>query len=58
MSILRSVSILSTLTDRRVHIGSDHKVKPPGKESVPIQLIFCLKEKNQKKINSHRWFFK
>jgi chitin synthase len=24
---------------------------------VPIQIIFCLKEKNQKKINSHRWFF-
>ncbi|ORZ37704.1 chitin synthase-domain-containing protein [Catenaria anguillulae PL171] len=25
---------------------------------VPMQLIFCLKEKNAKKINSHRWFFK
>lgn len=24
---------------------------------VPIQMLFCLKEKNQKKINSHRWFF-
>ncbi|KAI9142080.1 chitin synthase-domain-containing protein [Paraphysoderma sedebokerense] len=24
---------------------------------VPMQVIFCLKEKNQKKINSHRWFF-
>ncbi|KAK6839329.1 chitin synthase I [Apiospora arundinis] len=23
----------------------------------PVQLLFCLKEKNQKKINSHRWFF-
>ncbi|PHH81075.1 hypothetical protein CDD80_3357 [Ophiocordyceps camponoti-rufipedis] len=23
----------------------------------PVQMIFCLKEKNQKKINSHRWFF-
>jgi chitin synthase len=22
-----------------------------------VQIIFCLKEKNQKKINSHRWFF-
>ncbi|KAF3933182.1 hypothetical protein ABW19_dt0209809 [Dactylella cylindrospora] len=22
-----------------------------------MQVIFCLKEKNQKKINSHRWFF-
>ncbi|EEB09649.1 chitin synthase I [Schizosaccharomyces japonicus yFS275] len=24
---------------------------------MPAQIIFCLKEKNQKKINSHRWFF-
>jgi cellulose synthase/poly-beta-1,6-N-acetylglucosamine synthase-like glycosyltransferase len=24
---------------------------------VPVQIIFCLKEENQKKINSHRWFF-
>ncbi|KAI9175604.1 hypothetical protein H9P43_006967 [Blastocladiella emersonii ATCC 22665] len=22
---------------------------------VPVQILFCLKEKNQKKINSHRW---
>ncbi|ODV58998.1 glycosyltransferase family 2 protein, partial [Ascoidea rubescens DSM 1968] len=24
---------------------------------IPIQLMFCLKEKNQQKINSHRWCF-
>jgi chitin synthase len=23
----------------------------------PIQMIFCLKQENQQKINSHRWFF-
>ncbi|QIW94661.1 hypothetical protein AMS68_000179 [Peltaster fructicola] len=27
------------------------------KGNVPVQMLFCLKEKNQKKINSHRWFF-
>jgi chitin synthase len=27
------------------------------KGNTPIQMLFCLKEKNQKKINSHRWFF-
>jgi chitin synthase len=36
--------------------GNSKITKKSG--SVPIQLIFCLKEKNQKKINSHRWFFK
>ncbi|KAJ3327994.1 Chitin synthase, class 1, partial [Gonapodya sp. JEL0774] len=25
--------------------------------TIPIQTIFCLKEANAKKINSHRWFF-
>jgi chitin synthase len=24
---------------------------------VPVQIIFVLKAKNQKKINSHRWLF-
>jgi chitin synthase len=27
------------------------------KGNVPVQMIFCLKQKNQQKINSHRWFF-
>ncbi|KAI9694523.1 MAG: Chitin synthase, class 1 [Bathelium mastoideum] len=27
------------------------------KGNTPVQILFCLKEKNQKKINSHRWFF-
>jgi chitin synthase len=27
------------------------------RSGAPVQLLFCLKEKNQKKINSHRWFF-
>jgi hypothetical protein len=31
--------------------------KYPDKGIVPCQIIFCLKEKNQRKINSHRWFF-
>jgi hypothetical protein len=25
---------------------------------VPTQILFCLKEKNQRKINSHRWAFR
>jgi chitin synthase len=31
--------------------------KYPNKGIVPTQIIFCMKERNQKKINSHRWFF-
>jgi chitin synthase len=33
------------------------KIETSEKGVVPVQVIFCLKEKNQKKINSHRWFF-
>ncbi|KOS14038.1 chitin synthase [Malassezia pachydermatis] len=31
----------------------------PGQDSnlVPVQMIFCFKQKNSKKINSHRWVF-
>ncbi|KAJ3033368.1 Chitin synthase, class 1 [Rhizophlyctis rosea] len=37
--------------DKEMHIRS-HK-----DGIVPVQVLFCLKEKNAKKINSHRWFF-
>lgn len=35
--------------------GTQVNLKP--RSNTPVQMIFCLKEKNQKKINSHRWFF-
>lgn len=38
-------------------IDKDLKVVEGRDKAVPVQLIFCLKEKNAKKINSHRWFF-
>lgn len=38
-------------------LDPDLRFKYPDKGVVPTQIIFCLKEKNAKKINSHRWFF-
>ncbi|CAN6644879.1 chitin synthase 1 [Trichomonascus vanleenenianus] len=35
----------------------DKTVKLTTEKTIPVQMVFCLKEKNQKKINSHRWFF-
>lgn len=35
--------------------GTQVSLKP--RSGTPMQMLFCLKEKNQKKINSHRWFF-
>jgi chitin synthase len=38
-------------------LDSNIHFKYPDNGIVPTQILFCLKEKNQKKINSHRWFF-
>ena len=39
-----------------VALDEDMNVKRKS-NSFPVQVLFCLKEKNAKKINSHRWFF-
>lgn len=42
----------------RVGIASvGDTVKLTTEKIVPVQMLFCLKEKNAKKINSHRWCF-
>ncbi|KAI8923456.1 chitin synthase-domain-containing protein [Entophlyctis helioformis] len=40
-----------------VSFDSQLNVKKGDTSNFPIQVLFCLKEKNAKKINSHRWFF-
>lgn len=41
----------------QVSLDADLKFKGAEKGIVPVQMIFCMKEKNLKKLNSHRWFF-
>ncbi|OAD80919.1 glycosyltransferase family 2 protein [Phycomyces blakesleeanus NRRL 1555(-)] len=41
----------------QISVEPDMSFRGADKGIVPVQLLFCLKEKNQKKINSHRWFF-
>lgn len=41
----------------QISVTPSMRIEGPEKGIVPVQIIFCLKEKNQKKINSHRWFF-
>ncbi|PWN49957.1 putative Chs4-chitin synthase 4 [Violaceomyces palustris] len=41
----------------QLSIDPDLKFKGREKGIMPVQILFCLKERNQKKINSHRWFF-
>ncbi|ODV58404.1 chitin synthase I [Ascoidea rubescens DSM 1968] len=35
----------------------DGVVQFDNQNAIPVQFLFCLKENNQKKINSHRWCF-
>jgi hypothetical protein len=41
-------------THAEVFLKENAKIQA-GDRAVPVQVIFCLKEKNQKKINSHRF---
>ena len=61
-SILPKVSTYSLVPinnqpEAPVSISPSLKINSAGKDVCPVQVVFCLKEKNQKKINSHRWFF-
>lgn len=58
----------STVNDKPVHahlyeyttqlsLAPDLTYRSAVDGILPAQIIFCLKEKNQRKINSHRWFF-
>ncbi|KAF4580727.1 Chitin synthase, class 1 [Pleurotus pulmonarius] len=41
----------------QISVNPSLKIEGAEKGIIPVQILFCLKEKNQKKINSHRWFF-
>ncbi|KAF2636809.1 chitin synthase 2 [Massarina eburnea CBS 473.64] len=41
----------------QVSLDDDLKFKGAEKGIVPVQMMFCMKEQNSKKLNSHRWFF-
>ncbi|KAJ3128061.1 Chitin synthase, class 2 [Nowakowskiella sp. JEL0407] len=38
-------------------VDTEGGIRGPADGIVPMQVLFCLKENNAKKINSHRWFF-
>ncbi|KAK5801928.1 glycosyltransferase family 2 protein [Linnemannia elongata] len=42
----------------QVTIDPTMKITPSNaSDYAPVQIMFCLKEQNAKKLNSHRWFF-
>ncbi|QRV79426.1 chitin synthase [Ceratobasidium sp. AG-Ba] len=47
----------SVALDPELQFKYPDPAKKGGPGVVPCQILFCMKEKNKKKINSHRWFF-
>ncbi|KAH9011451.1 chitin synthase 2, partial [Lactarius hengduanensis] len=41
----------------QIAVTESNRIEGAEKGIVPVQIVFCLKEKNQKKINPHRWLF-
>ncbi|KAG5460109.1 MAG: chitin synthase-domain-containing protein, partial [Olpidium bornovanus] len=41
----------------QIVIDRDLTIRGQDRGTVPVQVVFCLKEQNKKKLNSHRWFF-
>ncbi|KAF4978003.1 hypothetical protein FZEAL_5548 [Fusarium zealandicum] len=52
--IFEYTSQISVTPDQQLVRPSHDK---PHRNLPPVQFIFCLKQKNSKKINSHRWLF-
>ena len=59
VNTVNNVPVTAHLFEYTTSFGLDPNAhfKYPDKGIVPTQILFLLKEKNQKKINSHRWFF-
>ncbi|ORX59812.1 chitin synthase 1 [Hesseltinella vesiculosa] len=59
-NIVDDQAVAAHIYEYTTQVAYDDKLKLRTAEVdgiVPTQVIFCLKEKNAKKINSHRWFF-
>jgi chitin synthase len=58
-NIVNQKEVTAHVYEYTTQVSLDEGLKFKGAEKgiVPCQMIFCLKEKNAKKLNSHRWFF-
>ncbi|GME93154.1 unnamed protein product [Ambrosiozyma monospora] len=58
-SFVNKKEVKSHLFEYTAQLSIDEDLKFVGADKgiVPVQIVFCLKETNAKKINSHRWVF-
>ncbi|KAH9012182.1 glycosyltransferase family 2 protein [Lactarius pseudohatsudake] len=57
MAARRSISVHIYEYTTQIAVTEPNKIEIAEMGIVLVQIVFCVKEKNQKKINSHRWFF-
>lgn len=50
-------SVKAHIFELTTQVSIDSNLDYVSKDIVPVQMVFCLKEENKKKINSHRWLF-
>ncbi|GMM27728.1 chitin synthase [Martiniozyma asiatica (nom. inval.)] len=57
-SYVNQQEVQAHLFEYTAQVSVDEDLKIIGDKSLtPVQIVFCLKENNAKKINSHRWLF-
>lgn len=58
-NVVNQKEVTAHVYEYTTQVSLDHDLKFKGAEKgiVPCQMIFCMKERNAKKLNSHRWFF-
>lgn len=58
-NVVNQKEVTAHVYEYTTQVSLDETLKFKGAEKgiVPCQMLFCLKEKNKKKLNSHRWFF-
>lgn len=45
------IALMRAAADASVWISKDNKIRGNEPQAVPVQMIFCMKEKNQKKVS-------
>ncbi|SNX81787.1 Chitin synthase 4 [Melanopsichium pennsylvanicum] len=58
-NVVNGKPVTAHIYEYSAQLSIDPSMHFKGREKgiMPVQILFCLKERNQKKINSHRWFF-
>ncbi|KAN0063634.1 Chitin synthase 4 [Thecaphora frezii] len=58
-NVVNGKPVTAHIYEYTAQLSIDPELRFRGREKgiMPVQILFCLKERNQKKINSHRWFF-